>query len=166
MQALANRCSRAQPFTSSRPLVIRPSTSAIARRFVRPSQSIVAHAAAADSMAVDLESYEDELDLPITNDVALPPAGDKVRLRIRMRSYEVKLLEDCIEQIQTVADVTGALFKGPGAFGRNSFTFVQELLHIQLMDVCDSEKPSSSHEWRWLGADYAVCIGMCDLCNT
>ncbi|GLC63409.1 ATP-citrate lyase beta-subunit [Pleodorina starrii] len=113
MQALASRCSRAQPFTSSRPVVARLQSGAVARRVARPSQSFVTKSAVADAGAVDVEQYEDELDVPITGGAALAPAGDKVRLRIRMRSYEVKLLEDCIAQIQTVADATGAAFKGP-----------------------------------------------------
>ncbi|EFJ41678.1 plastid/chloroplast ribosomal protein S10 [Volvox carteri f. nagariensis] len=113
MQALASRCSRAQPFTTSRPMVARLQSGAIARRAERPSQFLIANAVVSDTGAVDVEQYEDELDLPMTAGTPLAPASDKVRLRIRMRSYEVKLLEDCIAQIQTVADATGAAFKGP-----------------------------------------------------
>ncbi|GLI69769.1 hypothetical protein VaNZ11_014452 [Volvox africanus] len=113
MQAVAGRCSRAQPFTSSRPVVARLHSGAVVRRPARPSQNVAANAVVSESGAVDVEQYEDELDLPMTAGTPLAPAGDKVRLRIRMRSYEVKLLEDCITQIQTVADATGAVFKGP-----------------------------------------------------
>ncbi|KXZ47767.1 hypothetical protein GPECTOR_33g649 [Gonium pectorale] len=113
MQALAKRCtSRAQPFTSSsRPVVARLQTGAIARISSRRAQSVLASAAAAD--AVDVEQYEDELDLPLAAGTPLAAAGDKVRLRIRMRSYEVKLLEESVAQVQAVAEATGALFKGP-----------------------------------------------------
>jgi small subunit ribosomal protein S10 len=114
MQALASRCSRAQPFTSSRPVAARLVSGAIARRPAHLSQPFVCKAVVSDAGAVDVEQYEDELDLPMAAGEQLAPAGEKVRLRIRMRSYEVKLLESCVTQIQTVAEATGAVFKGPG----------------------------------------------------
>ncbi|KAG2442315.1 hypothetical protein HXX76_002401 [Chlamydomonas incerta] len=63
--------------------------------------------------AVDVDSYVDELDVPLAESTPLAAAGEKVRLRIRMRSYEKQLLEDCVVQIQAVAEATGAVFKGP-----------------------------------------------------
>ncbi|PNH02441.1 30S ribosomal protein S10, chloroplastic [Tetrabaena socialis] len=111
MQALASRCSRAQPFTSSRPVAARLQCGALARPAARRAQPVLVRAAAVDD--VDVDQYADELDLPLAAGAELEMASEKVRLRIRMRSYEVGLLNDCIQQIQTVADATGALFKGP-----------------------------------------------------
>jgi small subunit ribosomal protein S10 len=109
MQALSSRV-RVQPFTSSsRPVLARVQGGSAARLPVR-SQLPVARAA-----AVDVSDYEEESELPFAASQDLAPAGDKVRLRIRMRSYEVDLLNQCVNQIRAVADASGALFKGPGA---------------------------------------------------
>ncbi|KAG2501865.1 hypothetical protein HYH03_000363 [Edaphochlamys debaryana] len=111
MQALASRV-RAQPFTSSRPVAARVQCGAIARSSRRAA--VVARAAAptVDEVNSMLSPYADDLDTPVEAG-ALAPASEKVRLRIRMRSYEVSLLNDCVNQIQAVADATGADFKGP-----------------------------------------------------
>lgn len=100
---------RVRAFTTSRPQAARPQVGA--RPAVRRPVSIVR--AVAES-AVDVESYVDELDVPMAESTPLAAAGEKVRLRIRMRSYEKQLLEDCVAQIQAVAEATGAVFKGPG----------------------------------------------------
>ncbi|GFR40765.1 hypothetical protein Agub_g1378, partial [Astrephomene gubernaculifera] len=113
MQALASRCTRAQPFTNSRPVAARLQCGVTTRPVARRPQFQIVSAAASVADAVDVEQYEDELDVPMSAGGILSPASDKVRLRIRMRGYEVKLLEDCIAQIQTVAEATGAVFKGP-----------------------------------------------------
>ena len=39
--------------------------------------------------------------------------SENVRLRIRMRGYDIKLLREAVDQIQAVAETTGAEFKGP-----------------------------------------------------
>eukprot|EP00798_Chlamydomonas_sp_ICE-L_P008154 gene8154-1407_t len=38
---------------------------------------------------------------------------ENVRLRIRMRGYDIELLKDAVEQIQQVCKLTGAEFIGP-----------------------------------------------------
>lgn len=77
---------------------------------VRPVQQRVVSVKAASSLA---EEYADVVDVPMSSGNALPMASDKARLRIRMRSYEIGLLADCVSQIQSVAEATGAVVRGP-----------------------------------------------------
>ncbi len=112
MQTLSSRVVRAQPFTSSRPVAARVQSGAVARAAARRADALIV-CAAADASAVNLEQYEDELDVPISAGAPLAPARENVRLRIRMRSYDIQLLAECAAQIEAVANATGALFKGP-----------------------------------------------------
>lgn len=111
MASALGRCA-ARPFTSTRPSAVRSCVPVVPRHVStsqRQSCEPVVRAAAA---ATDVELYDDEVDLP-SAPVMLEMAGEKVRLRVRMRSYEKKLLEKCVLDLEHVAQVTGAEFKGP-----------------------------------------------------
>ncbi|GFH11364.1 ribosomal_S10 domain-containing protein [Haematococcus lacustris] len=40
-------------------------------------------------------------------------ANENIRLRVRMRGYDVGLLAEAVDQIRLIADATGSMFKGP-----------------------------------------------------
>lgn len=100
-----SRCAvrRAAPFTTA------GSGRAPAVSTIRPVQQRAVAVKAASSLA---DEYADVVDIPVSGG-ALPMASDKARLRIRMRSYEIGLLADCVSQIQAVAETTGAVVRGP-----------------------------------------------------
>jgi small subunit ribosomal protein S10 len=65
--------------------------------------------------AFDLSEVADDVDLSVGSDAmtSAPLASENVRLRIRMRGYDVNLLAEAVEQIRIIADTTGSTFKGP-----------------------------------------------------
>jgi small subunit ribosomal protein S10 len=101
------KCSRA--FTTARPVGVRPCVSVAPRPFAQRYVEVAVRAAAA---ATDVEEYMDEVDVASTP-LVMEMAGEKVRLRVRMRSYEKNLLERCVSDIMFVAQTTGAEVKGP-----------------------------------------------------
>mmetsp|Transcript_37321 Transcript_37321/g.94119 ORF Transcript_37321/g.94119 Transcript_37321/m.94119 type:complete len:171 (-) Transcript_37321:280-792(-) len=106
MAALTQRL-RAAPFQAARPAAV-PRFGRVAPVVQRPR--VVAKAAA----DLSLEDFADEdVNMGASAGTALPIASEDVRLRVRMRGYDVNLLSDAIDQVRAIADVTGAEFKGP-----------------------------------------------------
>ena len=101
------KCSRA--FTTARPVGVRPCVPAAPRTVVQRHAEVAVRAAA---VATDVEEYMDVVDVANTP-VEMVMAGEKVRLRVRMRSYEKDLLDRCVTDIMYVAQTTGAEVKGP-----------------------------------------------------
>lgn len=104
MQALQLR---PRAFTSSKLAPARlgvSSVKTVAPRQAPSSQAMeptVSRAAAAE--AVGFESSGDFGSMPTEN----------VKLRVRMRGYDKDLLADAVDEIQSIADATGAKFVGP-----------------------------------------------------
>lgn len=76
-------------------------------------RSVATRAAASDPAAFDFSEFAEDLDVNVSAGVAAPLATENVRLRIRMRAYDTNLLADAVADMATIADVTGAEFKGP-----------------------------------------------------
>jgi small subunit ribosomal protein S10 len=110
MQAVVQR-SRVQPFTSVRPSVvaIRP----ISRSVPRVQRQVVVTRAAAQEEAIDFTEYADDVDVTAGSAAISPISSENVKLRVRMRGYDIVLLREAVEQIRTVAEATGVEFKGP-----------------------------------------------------
>ncbi len=108
MQSLSQRLRTAQPFTAVRPTV--PLRVAPARSPQQSQQACVIVRAA--DATLDLSEYAGEVDVS-TSAASLPMASENVRLRIRMRGYDVNLLAEAVEQIRAIAETTGSAFKGP-----------------------------------------------------
>lgn len=99
---------RVKPFASGRQAVVaaRPSLARVHHVVQRP---VVAKAA-----EIDLADLGDDVDLTAAPAAAsMPIAGENVRLRIRMRGYDINLLAEATEQVRAIAGLTGAQFKGP-----------------------------------------------------
>jgi small subunit ribosomal protein S10 len=111
MQALA-RSSRVQPFTSMRPCAAASLRPVASRPAPRISQRLVGKAAAEDT-AIDFSEYADDVDVTAGSSAVSPISSENVKLRVRMRGYDITLLRDAVDQIRTVAEATGVEFKGP-----------------------------------------------------
>ena len=111
MQALAQR-SRVQPFTSVRPTSVCRPLSVSARPSLRHQQPVVVRAAAVEE-AFDFSEYADDVDISAGAAAMSPISSENVKLRVRMRGYDIVLLKDAVEQIRAVANATGVEFKGP-----------------------------------------------------
>jgi len=85
-------------------------TSLVAPRVALPQQQRVPVCKAAP--AVDIAEFGDDVDLNVSRSSA-PMASENVRLRIRMRGYDINLLTDAVEQVRAISEATGAQFKGP-----------------------------------------------------
>ena len=109
MQALSQR-SRVQPFTTARPACACRVLSS--RPLIRQQQSLVVVKAAADE-AFDFAEYADDVDISAGAASVNSIASENVKLRVRMRGYDIVLLKDAVEQIRAVASATGVEFKGP-----------------------------------------------------
>ncbi|KAJ9508587.1 hypothetical protein QJQ45_012124 [Haematococcus lacustris] len=110
MHSLAQRLRSPQPFIAAR-CSVAPRPSCSATRVLR--NSIVVRA---DSAAFELSpDVADDVDLSVMSSasVNLPMANENIRLRVRMRGYDVGLLAEAVDQIRLIADATGSMFKGP-----------------------------------------------------
>lgn len=112
MQALAQR-SRVQPFTSVRPTSVCRPLSVSCRPTLRQLQPVVVVRAAAVEEAFDFSEYADDVDISAGAAAMSPISSENVKLRVRMRGYDIVLLKDAVEQIRAVANATGVEFKGP-----------------------------------------------------
>lgn len=121
MQALSRRCGAAaaptvRPFGVLRPVAFSSVRSVPQQQARRQCPEFVCRAAAQDDVAEDMVEYEEggDVDYVMTSSAVSPTtSSEKVKLRIRMRAYEVPLLQQCADQIEAVAQATGAIFKGP-----------------------------------------------------
>jgi small subunit ribosomal protein S10 len=109
MQALASRgtVTRARPFVAAKPSV------AINRSNVcRPQQQRCTIVPAASS-AADIREFENFAIEEESGSSSAPLASGNVKLRVRMRGYDIGILKRACDQIQTIAEVTGAKLAGP-----------------------------------------------------
>ena len=114
MQTL--RAQAARPFTARKP--------AAAPRIAQVQQTVALRraqrAVSVSAAAVDeLEDVSDIEDAPMSmlssgsgQDMSVLPT-EKVKLRIRMRGYNISLLQDAAEQVCEIAAATGARIHGP-----------------------------------------------------
>eukprot|EP00877_Chromochloris_zofingiensis_P015139 jgi/Chrzof1/987/Cz01g35250.t1 len=109
MQALSAKCLKARPFSGVRSIA--PKAANVPKQVaLRRAQRSVATAATAPEIA-DIEATDiSTADVP-TDVAALP--NDKVKLRVRMRGFEVGILADACQQIAAIANITGAKLTGP-----------------------------------------------------
>ena len=108
MQALSQR-SRVQPFTTARPAYACKVLSS--RPLIRQQQSLAVVKATEE--ALDFAEYADDVDISAGAASVNSIASENVKLRVRMRGYDIVLLKDAVEQIRAVASATGVEFKGP-----------------------------------------------------
>jgi small subunit ribosomal protein S10 len=113
------RASGVRPFTASRPTAraVAPRAAQLQQHAAlrRAQRSVSVFAAAVD----DLEDVSDIEDAPMTmlssgsgQDLSVLPT-EKVKLRIRMRGYNIGILQDAAEQVCEIAAATGARIHGP-----------------------------------------------------
>eukprot|EP00983_Pelagomonas_calceolata_P003839 124138-Pelagomonas_calceolata.AAC.2 len=80
-----------------------------------------------------------------------PPPHHPVRLRIRMRAYDTNLLADAVADMATIADVTGAEFKGPVMLPtRKKIYCVLRSPHVN-KDAREHFEVRTHHRWVGLG---------------
>jgi small subunit ribosomal protein S10 len=110
------RAQGVRPFTTRKPTVA-PRFAQVQQTVAlrRTQRSVSASAAAVD----DLEDVADLEDAPMSmmssgsgQDLSVLPT-EKVKLRIRMRGYNVSILQDAAEQVCEIAAATGARIHGP-----------------------------------------------------
>ncbi|MEW5301859.1 MAG: hypothetical protein WDW38_008488 [Sanguina aurantia] len=116
MQALSARAVSTRAFTTVRPVVLKAAINVPRVQPVRISQhaSTVVRSFSVD--AQDMTEYEEggDVDIPLqTSFESSQMTSENVKLRIRLRGYEVSLLAEAIQQIRTVCQATGAVFTGP-----------------------------------------------------
>ncbi len=114
MQAsISQRVARsAKPFGSARPVPCRPAVARGVQQWQQQQQQpcVAARAAA----AFDVSELAGDVDVSVGGTIeSAPLAPENVRLRIRLRGYDVSLLADATEQIRAIAETTGSAFKGP-----------------------------------------------------
>ncbi len=68
--------------------------------------------AATAEAAFDFTEYADDVDIS-SGAANSPISSESVKLRVRMRGYDIVLLKEAVDQIRAVAEATGVEFKGP-----------------------------------------------------
>lgn len=89
---------------------LQPTTTVCAVRLRSPvqrSKVVTCISAKKNKAIVKKDAHQD------TSAEVVPTATEDVRLRVRMRGYDVDLLAQAVNQVHAIAEVTGAEFKGP-----------------------------------------------------
>lgn len=80
----------------------------VSRRPVAPVRAALDEDDFADLSEYDLNLPSAAVARPISAEDA-----ENVKLRIRMRGYEIRLLQQAVDQVAGIAAATGAIFRGP-----------------------------------------------------
>jgi len=108
MQLAARTAVGVKPVSATRGVAARPSLRSHGAALPR---QLVSKLAATAADIADAEDEDISFEAPSSSMTLLP--GEKVKLRVRMRGYDIRLLESACQQVADIAQLTGAKAAGP-----------------------------------------------------
>jgi len=94
-----------------------------------------------------------------------PISADTVKLRVRMRGYDIDILKDAVDQIRAVADATGVEFRGPVMLptrrkifcvlrsphvNKDAREHFEVRTHHRLIDLCNLSSQAVEAMMQWI----------------